>query len=351
MELGSVVVVPAREGFMGIHEAQPYAAAALENRRPFYSTYSTRMPVLGNDILQSWIERVRKLGVQSLWLTSDASSGSVAGSALSELARQGLKRLLVIKLKSYAEMDLTDLVRFHCERRNPVTEARDSRGQLGVSLLDHRALRAAAEKQSSSISMTTDTGRIPYRFSGYAKRILSATERQELVRDGLTGACAMRPAGTQIRDQVWVGEGVNLADSVRLVGPTYIGARTIIRAGATIGPFASVESDCVVDCGTAVERSTVLPHTYLAPGLLIRHALVDGDHLEDLAWGTVADLKPAGLGSRIQRRDLRSATRKPTFKPTARETAAEAFPGADGSVVWDFSASSTASQPWLQVRL
>ena len=66
MELGSVVVVPAREGFMGIHEAQPYAAAALENRRPFYSTYSTRMPVLGNDILQSWIERVRKLGAQPL---------------------------------------------------------------------------------------------------------------------------------------------------------------------------------------------------------------------------------------------------------------------------------------------
>ena len=86
MELGSVVVVPAREDFMGIHEAQPHAAAGFENPRSFYSTYSTQMPVLGNDILQSWIERVRKLGVQSLWLTSDARSGGVAGSALGELA-------------------------------------------------------------------------------------------------------------------------------------------------------------------------------------------------------------------------------------------------------------------------
>ncbi len=344
MELGSVVVVPAREDFMGIHEAQPYAAAAFANPQSFYSAYSTRIPVLGNDILQSWIQRVRELGVQSLWITSDARSGSVAGSALGELARQGVERLLVIKLKSYAEMDLTDLLRFHCERRNPVTEAQDSRGQLGVCLLDNRALRPTAANDESS---SADCGRIPYRFRGYSKRILSVRERQELVGDALTGACAMRPAGTKIRDQVWVGEGVTLADSVRLVGPTYIGARTVIHAGATIGPFASVESDCVVDCGTTVERSTVLPHTYLAPGLLIRHGLVDGGHLENLTWGTVADLRPAGLGSRIQRRESHTAPRKPTF----RETAPDTFSGADGSVVWDFAAASSASQPWLQVRL
>jgi hypothetical protein len=326
---------------MGIRETQPHAVAGFENPRSFYST---RMPVLGNDILQSWIERVRKLGVQSLWLTSDVSGGNVAGSALGELARQGLKRLLVIKLKSYAEMDLSDLLRFHCERRNPVTEARDSHGQLGVSLLDQRALRECGEKSESSV---VDGGQSPYQFSGYAKRILSAKERQELVRDALTGGCAMRPAGTQIRDQVWVGEGVNLADSVRLVGPTYIGARTVVRAGATIGPFASVESDCVVDCGTTVERSTILPHTYLAPGLLIRHGVVDGGQMEDLVWGTVADLQPAGLGSRIEGRE----SRRPTVRPAFREIAPCSFSGADGSVVWDFSASATASQPWLQVRL
>jgi len=344
VELGSVVVVPAREHSMGIHEAGTCAAGAFENPRSFYSSYSTRMPVLGNDILQSWIERVRKLGVQNLWLTSDSRSGGVARSALGELARQGIERLLVIKLKSYAEMDLTDLLRFHCERHNPVTEAQDSRGQLGVSLLDRRALRDGNEAHESS---AVACGQIPYQFRGYAKRILSARERQELVGDALTEGCAMRPAGTQIRDKVWVGEGVKLADTVRLAGPTYIGARTIVRAGATIGPFASVESDCVVDCGTTVERSTVLPHTYLAPGLLIRHGLVDGGQMEDLTWGTVADLEPAGLGSRIQRRE----SRRPTLRPAPRETVPNAFSGADGSVVWDFAASSAASKPWLQVRL
>lgn len=339
MEMGAVVVVPGREDLTAMHEVQPRALAAFENPQP---RYSSRMPILGNYVLQSWMERVRKLGVKSLWLTSALHDGSVASSALAGLARQGVERLLMIKLKSYAEIDLADLLRFHCESLSPVTEAHDARGQLGVSLLDHRALHATGEKPEFS-STPTDQAQPAYQFNGYAKRIVSASERQELVGDALTGACAMRPLGTQIREQVWIGEGVSLADSARVVGPTYIGARTIVRAGATIGPFASVEHDCVVDCGTTVERSTVLPYTYLAPGLLIRNGLVDGGYLEHLGWGAVADLQPAGLGSRIQRRE----SRKQAFK----ETATNVFSRADSAFPWDFAPPSTASQPWLQVQL
>jgi carbonic anhydrase/acetyltransferase-like protein (isoleucine patch superfamily) len=219
-------------------------------------------------------------------------------------------------------------------------ETEDARGQLGVCVLDHLALHATGEKYAFSCA-PTESGHTPYQFRGYAKRILSARERQELVGDALTGACAMRPLGTQIREQVWVGEGVNLAGSVRVIGPTYIGSHTIIRAGATIGPFASVEHDCVVDCGTTVERSTVLPYTYLAPGLLIRHELVDGGYLEDLSWGTVADLQPTRLGSRIQRRE----SRRQGFGGMA------AFSRAGRAPARDSAPSSTAAQPWLKVML
>jgi carbonic anhydrase/acetyltransferase-like protein (isoleucine patch superfamily) len=338
VELGAVVVVPATEDLMASRGVQPYAAATSGNSR---ALYSSRKPILGNDVLQSWMGSVRKLGVPSLWLASGVRDDSVANSALAGFAQQGVERLLVIKLKSYAEMDLTDLLRFHCENRNPVTEAQDDRGQLGVCLLDHLALHASGEKYEFSCAPTGE-GRTPYHFRGYAKRILSAQERQELVGDALTGGCAMRPLGTQIREQVWIGEGVNLADSARIIGPTYIGARTIVRAGATIGPFASVEHDCVVDCGTTVERSTVLPYTYLAPGLLIRNELVDGGYLEHLGWGAVVDLRPAGLGSRIEPREVR--------KPASPET--HVFSGAaESSWARQLAASTTAPQPWLQVRL
>jgi hypothetical protein len=337
VELAAVVVVPATKDLRLSHEAQTHAAAASENARPFYFP---RMPILGNDVLRSWMERIRKLGLRSLWLSSSPRDESVDGSALAEFARQGVERLLVIQLKAYAEMDLADLLRFHCESRNPVTEAEDARGQLGVCLRDHLALHPKGDKHAFA-GAPPDSGNIPYQFRGYAKRILSARERQELVGDGLTGACAMRPLGTEIRDQVWVGEGANLADSVRVIGPTYIGARTIVQAGATIGPFASVEHDCVVGCGTTVERSTVLPCSYLAPGLLIRHQLVDGGYLEDLSWGAVADLHPAGLGSRIQRRESR---RQAFYESDVLLRAGKAF-------TRDLAPSSTASQPWLRVQL
>lgn len=337
MELGAVLVVPAEGDVAAVRGSKPQAMAAFENSRPLYSS---RVPILGNDVLRSWMERVRKLGVESVWLTSGPGNESV-GSVLAGFARQGVERLLVIKLKSYAELDLSDLLRFHCEKRNPVTEAQDVRGQLGVSLLDHLALRTVREKYEQP-GAATDSQRASYLFNGYAKRILSASERQELVRDALTGACAIRPLGTEIREQVWIGEGVKLANSARVIGPAYIGARTIVRAGATVGPFASVEPDCVVDCGTTVERSTVLPHTYLAPGLLIRHGLVDGAHLEDLGWGTVADLQPAGLGSRIHRRE----ERRQAFSKTATDVFSRAKASARG-----LTQPPTASQPWVQVRL
>lgn len=340
MELGAFVMVPGGDDLTGMHEAQSHGLAAFENPR---APYSSRMPILGNDVLQSWMERVRKLGVPSLWLASSAGVAA-ATSAVAELARQGIERLLVIELKSYAEMDLADLVRFHCERRNPVTEAHDAGGRLGVRLLDRPALRATGEKHESCYA-PTESMQTPYQFSGYAKRILSARERQELVGDGLTGACAMRPMGTQIREQVWIGEGAKVATSARIIGPTYIGARTIIRPGATIGPFASVENDCVVDCGTTVERSTVLPDSYLAPGLLIRNGLVDGGHLEHLGWGAVADLEPAGLGRRIPRR----GSRREPFSSAMSDSCSRG----DNAFArnFSFSSSSNTSQPWLQVQL
>lgn len=331
MELATVIMVPAREDLTAIHGAHPQA-------QPLYSS---RMPILGNDVLRAWMKRIRTLGVQNLWLTSTPANGRGTWFALADFARQGIERFLIIKLKSYAELDLADFVSFHRESRNSVTEAQDGRGLLGVSLLDRAALLCDKQLESQ------DAGeRNPYEFRGYAKRILSARERQELVGDALIGACSMRPRGTEIRKQVWVGRDVQLAESAKIIGPSYIGERTVVRAGATIGPFASVERDCVVDCGTAIERSTVLPFSYVGPGLLIQHKLQDGRYLVDLlggeVGGEVADLQPAGLGNRIPFHG--------TARQESRRTPADE-PEHAGAAAWGFAPFSTASQPWLQVQM
>jgi acetyltransferase-like isoleucine patch superfamily enzyme len=334
VELAAVVMVPDQETLFS--ETQPHVSSIPQNSRlPF----SSRMPILGNDVLRSWMERVRKLGVRNLWVAPAPREEGWSCSSWAHLAKQGIKRLLTIKLKSYAEMDLADLLRFHCEKRNPITEAHDAQGQLGVSLVDCLALSTSGEKYADNC-LSNDSAQIPYRFHGYAKRIFAAKERQELVGDALTGACAMRPFGTEIREQVWIGEDVRLADSVRIIGPTYIGAHTVVRAGATIGPFASVERDCVIDSGTAVERSTILPCTYLAPGLRIQNALVDGRYLEDLRWGAVADLQPAGLSDRVSRRGFGT-----------RSGAGDLFAQMDNGGPWVSPHLSMTEHQWRQVRL
>jgi carbonic anhydrase/acetyltransferase-like protein (isoleucine patch superfamily) len=137
---------------------------------------------------------------------------------------------------------------------------------------------------------------------------------------------------------------VKIAPSARVIGPVYIGARTTIGAGATVGPFTSVEHDCVIDCGTTVEQSTVLPNSYLAPGLLIRNSQVDGRHLEHLRWGGFADLQPAQMGRRIQPR----AARRPLFSKSEKNGI---FSRSSSPLGWEFGSAPAMEQPWLQVQL
>jgi hypothetical protein len=300
VELAAVVLVPETLAFGVVKKLQVCTAITSGIGRALSSSL---VPILGNDVLQTWTERIRGLGVQEIWLASSSQNRREENSVLGQLVRQGIERLLMIKLKSYAEMDLSDLVRFHRESGSSVTEVLDSRGRLGISLFDQFAF--CEHKATGSFGGDPPT---QYPFAGYAKRILSATERQELMSDALTGACEMRPAGEQIAEQVWVGEDVSLAETARITGPSYIGDRTILRSGAIVGPFSSVERDCVVDCGTSVERTTVLPSTYLGIGLMFRNAQVDGGELEDLDSGAVANLESAGLSCRIAVRNSKRET-------------------------------------------
>ena len=296
VDFAAVVMVPGGGHFTSNSELQSSDFTSPGLARPRRSSF---LPILGNDILQTWTKRVHKLGMQDLWITSTPREPRDVYSTLHGFPLQGVARFLVIKLNSYAEMDLADLIRFHCQTGSTVTEVNDSRGRLGICVFDQLPTCTAPTRRKTAV--VPENPPRAYPFHGYAKRILSARERQELVGDALTGACAMRPSGTEIREQVWIGANVTLSDSVRLIGPSFIGDGTVIRAGATIGPFASVEHDCVVDSGTTVQRSTILPGTYMAPGLRIRRALVDGGSLEDLSSGAVADLQSGLLARRMNR--------------------------------------------------
>jgi len=292
------------------------------------------LPILGNKLLQIWTDRIRGLGLRSLWLTSCSHDALHVGSDPQDPFRQGVERLLVINLASYAEMDLDDMLHFHCQNQSMVTEACDSNGWLGVSILNCSV--AVSGRNIHTHTESSQVMRNAYPFRGYAKRIISPKERQELVADGLTGTCAMRPLGSELAQQVWIGENASLASSARVVGPSYIGDRTIVREGATIGPFASVEHDCVVDYGTTVEHAAVLPYTHLAPGLRFRKALADGGHLQDLESGTIVNLEAGCLAHRIPSESPRETHGLDVVNIASRE----------GETAW-----RCPSTEWRQVKL
>jgi hypothetical protein len=75
--------------------------------------------------------------------------------------------------------------------------------------------------------------------------------------------------------------------------------------------------------------------------LLVKDGLVDGGYMEHLVWETVTDLRPAGLGRRIERPES-----------TKRVFSAPANDGLPmgSTFAWDPSPAN-ASQPWRQVQL
>ena len=87
--------------------------------------------------------------------------------------------------------------------------------------------------------------------------------------------------------------------SVQIEAPCYIGPRARVKAGVGIRGCSSIERDCEIDLGTTLDHASILPNTYVAPGLYVRESVVDGTKLENLARGVELDLGTAGLLARI----------------------------------------------------
>jgi len=72
--------------------------------------------------------------------------------------------------------------------------------------------------------------------------------------------------------------------SARLHGPVLIGPGCIVEAGAEIGPLSVLTRDVVVGAGTVVRGSTVLPSTYVGPGLTLDGCVAHGEQLYHAAY-------------------------------------------------------------------
>jgi len=256
--------------------------------------------LLGHSVLERTIERLRRFGVELISVFNNQESvasishGEPWEKAVIEHARNGVERILLITLGAYSEFHVDDLMRFHIENACRVTNVSDGQEPLGITLVESKCVANHNTPLRNRLTALVSCS-CNYEYTGFLNRLASPADYRQLVQDALAGHCDIKPIGKEIQPGIWIAECVRIPRSVRVLGPCYVGAHTRIRPGALICPGTALERQCEIDCGTIVENSTILPSTYLGPGLHVSHSLISGSRLIHLYRNLDVELGDTGL--------------------------------------------------------
>src|SRR5206468_2511696 len=116
-------------------------------------------------------------------------------------------------------------------------------------------------------------------FRGYYNPLSNAADLRALAVDGLMQRAQITPAGIEARPGVWIARGARIQRRARVLAPAFVGEHARIRAGAVVTRCGVVEHHAEVDSGTIVENDSVLPYTYLGPGLDVAHCVAGSKRL------------------------------------------------------------------------
>ena len=306
MELGAIIIVGRNTG--------KNVPPSRNGGRNTISATSPAAPIvcwdlLGQSVLRRTVSQLRMGGVQ---LISVLDSGTPPHSstlqpwerAVIDYARSGVEQILLIDLNAYTETNVYELMKFHRDSRGPVTNVADDRGLLGITVLSASALANDDEDLSRRLSALSSCSST-FEYSGFVHRLSSPADYRQLVQSALAGMCNAGPEAREIQPGVWIGEGARVHSSVRVLGPCFLGAKTRVKAGGVIAPGAAVERDCEIDCGTVIEAASILPRTYVAPGLRISNAVVQGSRFVHLGRKIEVELGTTGLLGSMDNRTSR----------------------------------------------
>jgi hypothetical protein len=299
VELGTIIIAGASHPKMPGH-LLPCAARQGHTFAPSSSYPAAFWDVLGKSVLQRSVEQLRDAGSQLVSVVSSKTDDAADEGAeqweraFFDLVRNGAERVLVISAGIYNEVDIHEFVSFHLANRSNVSNVLDERGPLGISLIEAKCadgdLRLFRNRLAAFSSCSSS-----YEFDGYCNRLTDPSGYRALVRDALWGRCRLKPDGREVSPGVWCASGARVSASAQIVGPAYVGLRARVRAGALIAPGTAIEQRSEVDCGTVVENSSILPRSYLGPGLHVSQSVVSGSRLFHLTRNIDVELAETGL--------------------------------------------------------
>jgi carbonic anhydrase/acetyltransferase-like protein (isoleucine patch superfamily) len=91
--------------------------------------------------------------------------------------------------------------------------------------------------------------------------------------------------GREVQEGVWISRNVTLHPTANLVPPVYLGENCRIGAGTRLGPNVVVVRDCMLDSGSTVENSAILPGSYVGQALELDHVIVERNRLINVRAG------------------------------------------------------------------
>ena len=159
----------------------------------------------------------------------------------------------------------------HLNHNGRVTAVTDGGGELLGSFLITAARRNEAAFLLRHQLQECRTAFARYEFDGYTNSLASAADLRQLAIDAFSGRAQLKPEGEEIKPGVWAGRGARIHRGARVLAPAFVGEGVKVRAAAVITRCSVLEHHSVVDCGTVIENSSVLPYTTIGAGLDVAH--------------------------------------------------------------------------------
>jgi mannose-1-phosphate guanylyltransferase/phosphomannomutase len=253
-----------------------------------------------------------EFGVRMVYATEETPLGT-AGSVRN--ARQELtERFLVISGDVLTDIDISELVRFHDEKKalatiglkameNPlefgIVITRDDGsierflekptwGQVfsdtintGIYVLEPEIFDAIPEGESVDFSSDVfprllDQGEPLYGYvaEGYWEDVGNLEAYARAHRDVLDGKVTVDVPGFRLSEGVWLGEGAEIDPDATIDGPAVIGDYCRVEPGAHLHEYCVLGSNVIVRGDSFIERSVIHDNVYLSTGVRLRGCVI-----------------------------------------------------------------------------
>jgi mannose-1-phosphate guanylyltransferase / phosphomannomutase len=111
-------------------------------------------------------------------------------------------------------------------------------------------------------------------LDGYWQDIGNLDQYRQANFDALDGRIALELPGIRLRDNVYLGDGVQLPELGQIEGPAYVGNYSKIEVGARIGAYSVLGNNAVVKDGAQIARSVIDSGSYIGQSARIEGAIL-----------------------------------------------------------------------------